>query len=69
VLMPVDPAVAVQGIADAVAAGSLPAGRLQDAATSVYALRLALARSTRPSLDVVGSDAHQQIAAQARAAG
>jgi hypothetical protein len=32
----------------------------------VYALRLALARSPHPGLDVVGSDAHETIAANAR---
>ena len=69
VLMPVKPAEAVAGISAAVADGSLPASRLQDAATKVYALRLALARSTTPGLEVVGSDAHAAIAAEARAAG
>ncbi|MEP6561572.1 MAG: glycoside hydrolase family 3 N-terminal domain-containing protein [Nakamurella sp.] len=69
VLMPVDPVAAVGGISGAVANGSLPAARLQDAATAVYALRLALARSPRPGLEVVGSADHAAIAAQARAAG
>jgi len=69
VLMPVKPAEAVAGITDAVTNGSLAASRLQDAATTVYALRLALVRSERPGLEVVGSDAHQAIAAQARATG
>jgi beta-N-acetylhexosaminidase len=69
VLMPVKPAEAVAGISNAVADGSLPTARLQDAATTVYALRLALARSARPGLDVVGSAAHADIAAEARAAG
>ena len=50
VLMPVDPADAVAGIAAAAKDGSLPADRLQDAATAVYALRLALARSPHPGL-------------------
>ena len=53
----------------AVGDGSLAAARLQDAATRVYALRLALARSPRPGLDVVGSDAHASIAADARGLG
>jgi len=69
VLMPVKPAEAVAGISDAVADGSLPASRLEEAAATVYALRLALARSARPGLEVVGSDAHAAIAAEARAAG
>ncbi|HEY4994087.1 MAG TPA: glycoside hydrolase family 3 N-terminal domain-containing protein, partial [Nakamurella sp.] len=69
VLMPTDPTAAVSGIADAAANGSLPASRLQDAATRVYALRLALARAPRPGLDVVGSAANAQVAAQARAQG
>ena len=69
VLMPADPATAVSGIVDAVTAGSLPAPRLQEAATTVYALRLALARVPRPGMDVVGSDAHAAVAAQARAQG
>ena len=41
----------------------------QAAAARVYALRLALARAQRPGLDVVGSDAHEAVAAEARAAG
>ena len=67
VLMPTDPAAAVAGITGAVGDGNLPAGRLADAATAVYALRLALGRSPQPSLDVVGSPAHQAVAAAARA--
>ena len=35
----------------------------------VLALRLATGRTAPPPLDVVGSDAHQAVAAQARAAG
>jgi beta-N-acetylhexosaminidase len=66
VLMPKDPDAAVAGIVAAVGDGSLAATRLQDAATKVYALRLALARSPHPGLDVVGSDAHETIAANAR---
>ncbi|HEY5878214.1 MAG TPA: hypothetical protein VIU11_04855, partial [Nakamurella sp.] len=69
VLMPVDPAAAVAGIAAAAESGQLPAERLADAATKVYALRLALGRIPAPSLDVVGSAEHEAIAAQARAAG
>ncbi|HEY5881256.1 MAG TPA: glycoside hydrolase family 3 N-terminal domain-containing protein [Nakamurella sp.] len=69
VLMPVDPAAAVAGIAAAAESGQLPAERLADAATRVYALRLALGRIPAPSLDVVGSAEHEAIAAQARAAG
>jgi beta-N-acetylhexosaminidase len=69
VLMPVKPVEAVAGIQAAVTDGALPASRLQDAATTVYALRLALARSPRPGLETVGSGAHAAIAADARAAG
>jgi beta-N-acetylhexosaminidase len=69
VLMPVDPEAAVTGIAAAVESGQLPQDRLADAATRVYALRLALGRIPAPGLDVVGSAGHQAIAAQARAAG
>jgi len=69
VLMPKDPAAAVAGIVTAVGDGSLAPARLQEAATRVYALRLALARSPIPSLDVVGSDAHAAIAADARSRG
>ncbi len=43
--------------------------RLTEAATAVYALRLALARSPQPGLDVVNSAEHQAIADRARAAG
>ena len=67
VLMPADPDAAVAGLVTAVGDGSLPAARLQDAATTVYALRLALARSPHPSLDVVGSADNAAIAAAARA--
>jgi len=69
VLMPVDPKAALAGIVGAVKDGSLRAARLQEAAVRVYALRLALARAPRPGLRVVGSQAHEAIAAQARAAG
>ena len=66
ILMPTDPNAAVAGIAGAVVDGSLPADRLADAATAVYALRLALGRSPRPPMAVVGSDAHRAVAAAAR---
>ena len=66
VLMPTDPAAAVTGIAGAVQDGSLQESRLDEAATAVYALRLALARSERPSMDVVGSAEHEAIADRAR---
>jgi beta-N-acetylhexosaminidase len=69
VLMPQDPAAAVSGIVGAVSDGSLDPARLTEAATRVYALRLALARSPKPGLDVVNSDEHQSIAAAARQAG
>jgi beta-N-acetylhexosaminidase len=69
VLMPQDPGAAVAGIVEAVSDGSLPASRLQEAATAVYALRLALARAPRPGLDVVGSAAHEAVAADARSQG
>lgn len=67
-LMPVRPAAAVSGIADAVKSGALPASRLDDAATRVLALRLATARIPRPSMDVIDSAAHRSVAAQAIAA-
>ncbi|MFN8199394.1 MAG: hypothetical protein U0R72_13860 [Nakamurella multipartita] len=44
VLMPVDLTAAVTGIAAAADSGQLPATRLAEAATRVYALRLALGR-------------------------
>lgn len=69
VLMPADPDAAVTGLVAAVGDGSLTAARLQDAATTVYALRLALARSPQPTIDMVGSDEHAAIAAAARAQG
>lgn len=69
VLMPADPAAAVAGIAAAAESGQLSAERLTDAATRVYALRLALSRVPAPGLDTVGSAEHESIAAQARAAG
>lgn len=68
VLMPTDPAAAVAGIAAAAESGQLPADRLADAATRVYALRLALSRVPAPGLDTVGSAEHAAIAARARAA-
>jgi beta-N-acetylhexosaminidase len=69
VLMPTDPEAAVNGIITAAGDGSLAPAQLQQAATRVYALRLALARAQRPGLDRVGSADHQAIAAEARAAG
>jgi beta-N-acetylhexosaminidase len=69
VLMPQDPDAAVSGIVAAVGDGSLSESRLREAATTVYALRIALARSPQPSLDVVNSAEHQAIADRARAAG
>ncbi len=66
ILMPTDPRAAAAGIVGAVRDGSLGEDRLTAAATAVYALRLALDRSPRPPLDVVGSDAHQEIAQDAR---
>lgn len=69
VLMPVDPDGAVDGIVAAANDGRLPAERLTEAATRVYALRLALGRVAAPSLDVVDSPEHQAVAAQARSAG
>ena len=69
VLMPKDADEAVSGIVTAVGDGSLDPARLAQAATRVYALRLALARTPRPGMDVVGSAAHEAIAADARAQG
>ena len=69
VLMPTDPAAAVNGIITAAGDDSLSPDVLRAAAARVYALRLALARAQRPGLDVVGSAAHHAIAADARAAG
>ena len=68
VLMPKDASAAVDGITSAVGNGTLDPARLALAATRVYALRLALARSPRPGLEVVGSADHEAIAAQARGA-
>jgi beta-N-acetylhexosaminidase len=69
VLMPQDPDAAVSGIVAAVGDGSLSESRLREAATTVYALRIALARSPQPGLDVVNSAEHRAIAERARAAG
>lgn len=69
VLMPVDPTAAVTGIAAAADSGQLPATRLAEAATRVYALRLALGRIPAPGLEVVGSAEHESVAANARAQG
>lgn len=64
-LMPVNPAAAVAGITAAVTAGALPAARLAEAATRVYALRLATGRVPRPALAVIDSAAHRALAEQA----
>ncbi|MTD13590.1 hypothetical protein GIS00_06485 [Nakamurella sp. YIM 132087] len=63
-LMPVDPAAAVTGIVAALASGDLPRERLVDAATRVTALRVATADVTRPSMDVIDSQEHRDLAAQ-----
>ena len=67
-LMPTHPDAAATGIADAVADGSLPRSRLDDAATSVLALRLATARIAVPPLSVVDSPGHRTLALKAKAA-
>ena len=67
-LMPDDPTSAAAAITAAVDSGELPADRLTDAATKVYALRLAMARVPKPAMDVVGSAAHQEVADAAAAA-
>jgi beta-N-acetylhexosaminidase len=69
VLMPIDPVAAAGGIVAAVQNGSLSTVRLADAATAVVALRLATARSQRPSISVVNCAAHRALAAQANSAG
>lgn len=66
-LMPLDAQAAVHGIVTAVGDGSLAATRLSDAAVRVYALRLALQRVERPSMGVIASPAHQELADQAAA--
>ena len=65
-LMPVKPDAAVAGITAALADGTLPQGRLDDAAVRVYALRLALARVPTPPMSVIDSAAHQALAERAR---
>ena len=67
-LMPGDTGAAAEAITAAVDDGMLPADRLTDAATKVYALRLAMARVPKPAMDVVGSAAHQEVADAAAAA-
>jgi beta-N-acetylhexosaminidase len=67
-LMPVRPDAAAAGIVNAVKDGTLPVQRLDDAATKVLALRLALARVQRPPLSVIDTPAHRGLAAQARRA-
>ncbi len=69
VLMPIDPVAAAGGIVAAVKNGSLSTVRLADAATAVVALRLATARSQRPSISVVNCAAHRELAAQVNSAG
>lgn len=69
VLMPKDAGAAVDGIVTAMGNGSLDPARVAQAATRVYALRMALARSPRPGMDVVNSAEHNAIAADARAQG
>ncbi len=66
-LMPLDAKAAVQGIVTALSNGKLPGSRLTDAAVRVYALRLALQRVQRPSMEVINSPAHRQLADQAAA--
>jgi beta-N-acetylhexosaminidase len=68
ILMSANPTKAAAGIVAAVNDGTLPAARLDDAATSVLALRIASARVPTPPLDVVNSAAHRELAAQAFAA-
>lgn len=68
ILMPADPAQAIDGIVAAVHDGSLSAKRLDDAATAVLALRIASARVPTPPLDVVDSAAHRALADKAFAA-
>lgn len=67
VLMPRNPQEAVAGIVSAVQDGQLTAKRLDDAAISVLALRIALARVPQPDVAVVGSAEHQELAAKVRA--
>ncbi len=62
VLMPKSPSAAVDGIAGAVADGSLPGNRLNEAAVRVFALRSALGRSPQPDLASVASAEHRAAA-------
>lgn len=62
VLMPASPTAAVAGITDAVGTGQLPGSRLNEASVRVFALRAALSRSPRPTLDTVGSAANEAAA-------
>ncbi len=68
ILMSASPAAAIDGIVAAVQDGTLPADRLDDAATAVLALRIASARVSAPSLNVVNSAAHRALADKAFAA-
>ncbi|AZI58190.1 hypothetical protein EH165_08615 [Nakamurella antarctica] len=61
-LMPSDPRAAVAGIVAAVADGSLASSRLDEAAIRVLALRSALHRTPRPSMDVIDSVGHNKVA-------
>lgn len=65
-LLPLDPVAARTGLVTAVRTGDLDPERLEQAAISVMTLRLATARVAAPSLDVVGSAPHRDLAARAR---
>jgi beta-N-acetylhexosaminidase len=64
-LMPVKPEAAAAGIVAALKSGKLSRARLVDAATRVYALRLAVSATPQPSMDVINSQEHQDLAAEA----
>jgi beta-N-acetylhexosaminidase len=68
ILMSANPAAAIDGIVAAVKSGTLPARRLDEAATAVLALRIATARVPAPPLNVVNSAAHRALADKAFAA-
>lgn len=68
-LMSADPVAAAAGIVDAIQNGTLAQSRLDDAATAVLALRIAVARLPAPPLDVVNSAEHRALATRAAAAG
>lgn len=71
VLMPLDAATARAAIVDAVAADTLPATRLDEAATRVVATGLWQARTSpsQPALDTVGSPDHHQVSYDTSLAG